>query len=249
MMMTLANKIRNLVSRIALRIIYPESYSSEVLINSLRRRGSKIGRCVKFFHPYTNFVDPTRPYLLEIKDYAKITRGVVILCHDFSFSVFRRVFHDNMNECSGKTIIGKNNFIGMGALIMPGVQLGDNVVVGSGAVVTKSFPDNVVIAGNPAKIICTLEAFYKKRKDRFLSDAVTQANIIRMTYGRKPTIKEMEGFYSLFLPRDMGELTSSGISIRRSGDIEEEILKDFFASKPTFDSFEDFLRYAENCNQ
>lgn len=49
--------------------------------------------------------------------------------------------------------IGNDCWIGGRAVINPGVTLGDNVVVGSGAVVTKSFPSNVVIAGNPAKII------------------------------------------------------------------------------------------------
>lgn len=54
----------------------------------------------------------------------------------------------------GKPItIGNNCWIGGHAVINPGVTLGDNVVVGSGSVVTKSFPSNVVIAGNPAKII------------------------------------------------------------------------------------------------
>ena len=54
----------------------------------------------------------------------------------------------------GKPItIGDNCWIGGGAIINPGVTLGDNVVVASGAVVTKSFGSNVVIGGNPAKII------------------------------------------------------------------------------------------------
>ena len=49
--------------------------------------------------------------------------------------------------------IGDNFWAGGGVTILPGVSLGDNVVVGAGAVVTKSFGDNVVLAGNPAKII------------------------------------------------------------------------------------------------
>ena len=54
----------------------------------------------------------------------------------------------------GKPItIGNDCWIGGHAVINPGVTLGDNVVVGSGSVVTKSFPSNVAIAGNPAKII------------------------------------------------------------------------------------------------
>lgn len=54
----------------------------------------------------------------------------------------------------GKAVtIGNNCWIGGHATINPGVTLGDNVVVASGAVVTKSFGDNVVIGGNPAKIL------------------------------------------------------------------------------------------------
>lgn len=52
--------------------------------------------------------------------------------------------------------IGNNVWIGGNSTICPGVTLGNNVVVGAGSVVTKSFPDDVVIAGNPAKIIKTI---------------------------------------------------------------------------------------------
>lgn len=52
--------------------------------------------------------------------------------------------------------IGKNNWIGDGVAIMPGVVLGDNVIVGANSVVTHSFPSNSVIAGCPARLIKTL---------------------------------------------------------------------------------------------
>ena len=57
-----------------------------------------------------------------------------------------------------KVTIGNNVWIGGGVTILPGVSLGNNVIVGAGSVVTKSFPDNVVIAGNPAKIIKKIES-------------------------------------------------------------------------------------------
>lgn len=56
-------------------------------------------------------------------------------------------------ESGKRIIIGNNVWIGGGAIVLPGVTLGDNVVVAAGAVVTKSFPENCVIAGNPARII------------------------------------------------------------------------------------------------
>lgn len=58
----------------------------------------------------------------------------------------------------GKPIkIGHNCWVGAGAIILPGVTIGDNVVVGAGAVVTKDVPSNVVVAGNPARVIRTLD--------------------------------------------------------------------------------------------
>jgi len=53
-------------------------------------------------------------------------------------------------------VIGDNCWIGANAVILKGVKLGNHVIVGAGSVVTQSFHDNVVIAGNPAKIIKTL---------------------------------------------------------------------------------------------
>ncbi len=64
--------------------------------------------------------------------------------------------HDllNRNTIIAKPVsIGKNVWIASRTIILPGVTLGDNCVVGAGSVVTKSFPKNVVIAGNPAKVI------------------------------------------------------------------------------------------------
>ena len=59
-------------------------------------------------------------------------------------------------EWAEPVIIGDNVWIGGSVTIVPGVRIGNNVVIGAGSVVTKSFPDNVVIAGNPARIIKNL---------------------------------------------------------------------------------------------
>lgn len=53
--------------------------------------------------------------------------------------------------------IGNNVWIGGRAVINPGVDIGDNVVIASGALITKDVPDNVVVGGNPARIIKQIE--------------------------------------------------------------------------------------------
>lgn len=80
------------------------------------------------------------PKGIHIGSYSLVA-GATILTHDYCRSM----------KCD--TIVGNNCFIGGGAYILPGVHIGDNVIVGMGAVVTKDVPDNCIVAGNPAKII------------------------------------------------------------------------------------------------
>ena len=64
--------------------------------------------------------------------------------------------------------IGNNVHIGNNTIILPNVRIGDNCIIGAGAVVTKSIPDNSVAAGNPAKVIRTVKDFNEKNVNRML---------------------------------------------------------------------------------
>lgn len=67
--------------------------------------------------------------------------------------------------------IGKNCWIGAGAIILPGITIGDNVVIGAGSIVTKDIPSNVVAVGNPCKVLREVNEHDKKYyfKNRMIS--------------------------------------------------------------------------------
>ncbi len=61
--------------------------------------------------------------------------------------------HDHCRGIKANVIIGDDCVVGIRSIVMPGISIGNQVVIGGGSVVTKSFPSNCVIAGNPAKIV------------------------------------------------------------------------------------------------
>lgn len=86
-------------------------------------------------------LDKTNPKGIHIGEESYVASGAIVFTHDFC-----RAIHKD-------THIGKRCFIGANAIIMCGVTIGDEVIVGSNAIVTKDVPDNCIVAGNPAKII------------------------------------------------------------------------------------------------
>lgn len=110
----------------------------------------------------------TEPYLVEIGDDCTITSGTKFITHDASISVAfkylrkNRVEKNKVHEIMNKIIIGNNCMVGVNTIFLPGSGLGDNCIVGAGSVVTKKFEDNSVIAGNPAKYICSIQEYTNK---------------------------------------------------------------------------------------
>lgn len=95
----------------------------------------------------TVVLDKLFPEGIHIGENTLVAGGVKILSHDHC----KRV--GNNQPFLTHTFIGKNCFIAVNAIILPGVKIGDEVIVGAGSVVTKDIPSNTVVAGNPAKII------------------------------------------------------------------------------------------------
>ncbi len=105
----------------------------------------------------------TEPYLIEIGCHVHVGNNVQFLTHDGGVWVLRDLLHDQTLDYFGKIIIRDNVFIGNNTIILPGITIGENVVVGAGSVVTKDIPPNVIAAGIPARVIKTIEEYLKKR--------------------------------------------------------------------------------------
>lgn len=89
-------------------------------------------------------IDGINPRGVHLGDYVRVSQNVLILSHDH----YRDEAHQYVD-----TRIGHHVNIGWGAVINPGLNIGNHVIVGANAVVTKDVPDNCIVAGNPAKII------------------------------------------------------------------------------------------------
>lgn len=142
----------NILRKLLKKIKYM-NYSNEQLAREL---GVKIGNnCIigsRFWG--------AEPGLIEIGNHVHITSGVSFVTHDGGVWVFREEIPDF--DVFGKIRIGDNTYIGNNSLILPGVTIGRNCVIGANSLVTKSIPDNSVVAGNPARYITSTSAYKEK---------------------------------------------------------------------------------------
>ncbi len=171
--------------------------SSGRYIKYLRKKGCIIGENCVFRNVKTARIDITRPSLIEIGDNVDMNHNFQIMTHDWASGVFRNVFH-NIWPSSGKVKIGSNIYFGTDVIVLKGVTIGDNCVIAAGSIITKDIPSNSVAAGMPAKVICTLEEYYKKREQTCLEEAFEYAKSIVDRYNRKPTIEDFHEEFVLF---------------------------------------------------
>ncbi len=125
-------RIRNFIRLVVLslqKFVYKYIYKMDIASSARISLGAKL--------------DKTYPKGLHIGEESYIASGAIIFTHDYS-----RNMHSN-------TYIGNKCFIGSNAIIMCGVKVGDEVIIGSGSVVTKDVESNTIVAGNPARVIKT----------------------------------------------------------------------------------------------
>lgn len=166
--------IKKLISRIKRRYIlklnpinvklYMKMYNKW-----LRNAGMKIA-----IYDGVGYIDPSVYFdgsdfsRVKIGRNVTISKDVMILTHDYS--IWNGLIANNIENEKRRysfikpVIIGNNCFIGAKAIILPGSDIGNNVIVGAGSVIKGVIPNNTIWVGNPAKQIMSIEEFTKKHE-------------------------------------------------------------------------------------
>ncbi len=127
-------------------------------LNKLKRKGVKLGENINLTG---RLRVGSEGYLVEIGNDVTIA-GADILTHDGGIRVIRKLENNPNLKKQGNVFIKDNSFIGKNSIILPGVSIGPNSIVGCGSVVTKNVPPNTVYAGNPARYICSIKEYKEK---------------------------------------------------------------------------------------
>lgn len=159
--------IKRLIRRILFRL------RSDVSTEDLIERGMEVGKNFNRMHGV--ILDDSHCWLISIGNNVTMAPRVHVLAHDAS------TCHHLGYARIGSVNIGDNVFIGADSVILPGVSIGDNSVIGANSTVTKDIPDNVVAAGNPARIVCSIEEYIERNKMRMSKGKV---------YGEEYTLRK-----------------------------------------------------------
>jgi len=92
------------------------------------------------------YIDHVAPWLITIGDYVTIGPYTSIITHDAS------LVHHTGQARVGRVVLGARVYVGVGAILLPGTTIGEDSVVGAGAVVHGNVPPGSLVMGNPAEI-------------------------------------------------------------------------------------------------
>ncbi len=131
-----------------------------------RRKGVTVGEnCRIYIRSWGS-----EPFLVSLGDDVTVTSGVKFITHDGSTCLVKDQ-NGKRYQRFAPIQVGSHVFIGVNTIIMPGVNIGSNVVIGAGSVVTKDIPDNSVAIGVPAKVVSSFEDYQAKIQATCASDS------------------------------------------------------------------------------
>lgn len=128
-----------------------------------RKMGVHFGKNLKI---YGTMHYGSEPWIISIGNDVYLTNNICFITHDGGTLLFRDKVPDL--EITKPITIGDHVYIGVNVTIMPGVTIGNNVVVGACSVITKDVPDNCVVAGNPARVIRDIDSYFEKLQQQSL---------------------------------------------------------------------------------
>lgn len=208
-------------------------------ISFLRSKGVKVGDDLWVTPKVkTISIDTTRPSLVEIGNKVRLNQNLTILTHDGGFYVLKNKYGEFIAS-SGRVKIGNNVYFGRNCTVFKGVTIGDDCIIGFGSIVTKDIPAGSIAVGAPAKVVGSVEDYYKKRKEESVAQALDYAVSIEERFGRRPQIEEFREEFPLFLKGD--ELVDSLPIKAQLGDAYSFYKEN---NVPQFNGFEAFLRSA-----
>jgi acetyltransferase-like isoleucine patch superfamily enzyme len=130
-----------------------------------RSIGVKMGRNVRFYAMRPGMFS-TEPWLIEFGNDVYVTAGCQFITHDGGTLILRKEVPDL--ELTAPIKVGNDVYIGLNSTILPGVTIGNRVIIGAGSIVSKDIPDNTVAAGIPARPIKSVDAYLESAKRRSL---------------------------------------------------------------------------------
>lgn len=168
-------------------------------IETLRRKGVKIGEGTIVNDYRDILIDYSRPELVEIGKHVFLHSGTKILTHDWASWCFVES-DDKFYPSHAKVTLGNNIWLGENVTICKGVSIGDNCIIGIGSIVTKPIPSGSVAVGVPAKVVGTYQDYMKKRSKLYVDEAIEYANAI-LDSGREPLVEDFYDDYPCFVDR------------------------------------------------
>jgi maltose O-acetyltransferase len=138
-----ARALRETLERISRRGL--QRLRGEQNVDRLVAAGLELGR--RTFIARGVYLDPNHPWLITIGDDTGLSPGTIVMVHDASMK------HHVGRTRIARVEIGKRVFVGAGAIILPGSRIGDDSIVGAGAVVRGDVPPGSLVVGNPAKVV------------------------------------------------------------------------------------------------